>query len=111
MELIRPNPIALDIVILCYFIRLFDLCVWNFIDPLQARLSTFLRVFYTELALKDLTIPQWAHATAPGALCPARLEPDFRLHSQSHGFSDPLTVDQLLTPIQVNEKHSIPSGR
>lgn len=68
---------------------------------LQARLSRYLKLLYTELALKEPIVPPWAHPTAPGALCPARLEPDFRLHSQSHGFSDCLSVDQLLTPIQV----------
>lgn len=68
---------------------------------LQARLSRYLKILYTELALKEPIVPQWAHPTAPGALCPARLEPDFRLHPQSHGFSDCLSVEQLLTPIQV----------
>lgn len=69
---------------------------------LKARLSRYLKVFYTDLALKEPIVPQWAHPTAPGALCSARLEPDFRLHSQSHGFSESLSVDQLLTPIQVS---------
>lgn len=54
-----------------------------------------------EWALKEQNIPTWTNSGLPGALSPARLEPEFRLHSQSHGFSDPLTVDQLLTPIQV----------
>lgn len=54
-----------------------------------------------EWALKEQNIPTWTNSGLPGALSPARLEPEFRLHSQSHGFSDPLNVDQLLTPIQV----------
>lgn len=64
-------------------------------------------MLYTELALKEPIIPSWSNPTTPGALSPARLEPEFRLHSQSHGFSDPLTVDQLLTPIQVPASTSI----
>lgn len=63
-------------------------------------------MLYTEWALKEPNIPTWTPTSTqmPGALSPARLEPEFRLHSQSHGFSDLLTVDQLLTPIQVTEK-------
>lgn len=60
-----------------------------------------MKILYTELALKEPVIPHWAPPTAPGAICPARLEPDLRLHSQSHGFSDSITVDQLLTSVQV----------
>lgn len=56
-----------------------------------------------EWALKEQNIPTWTNSGSPGALSPARLEPEFRLHSQSHGFSDILSVDQLLTPIQVNQ--------
>lgn len=58
-------------------------------------------MLYTEWALKEPNIPTWISSQSVGALCPARLEPEFRLHSQSHGFNDILTVDQLLTPIQV----------
>lgn len=36
-------------------------------------------------------------------MCPARLEPDLRLHSQSHGFNDAIGVDQILVSIQVSE--------
>lgn len=59
-------------------------------------------MLYTEWALKEPNVPTWTTSQMPGALSPARLEPEFRLHPQSHGFSDLLTVDQLLTPIQVN---------
>lgn len=86
------------ILLLFYSFILF--CIF-FVFRLQARLSRYLKILYTELALKEPIVPQWAHPTAPGALCPARLEPDFRLHPQSHGFSDCLSVEQLLTPIQV----------
>lgn len=58
-------------------------------------------MLYTEWALKETNIPQWLNGVTPGTLSPSRLEPEFRLHSQSHGFSDLLTVDQLLSPIQV----------
>ncbi|XP_055908357.1 uncharacterized protein LOC129943132 [Eupeodes corollae] len=71
-------------------------------DP-QARLSTYLRTFYTDLSLKEPIIPPWAIPVAPGALCPARLEPELRLHSQSHGFNDTLTVDQILISLQTKE--------
>lgn len=64
-----------------------------------------MRLYYTELALKEPPIPSWSHPVTPGALSPARLEPEFRLHPQSHGFSDPLSVDQLLTPVQVCNKY------
>lgn len=60
-------------------------------------------MLYTEWALKEPNIPSWTRTEVPGALSPARLEPEFRLHSQSHGFSDSLSVDQLLTPIQVKK--------
>lgn len=60
-------------------------------------------MLYTEWALREPNIPTWTSIQAPGSLSPARLEPEFRLHPQSHGFSDLLTVDQLLIPIQVNE--------
>lgn len=59
-------------------------------------------MLYTEWALKEPNVPAWTNSQMTGAISPARLEPEFRLHSQSHGFSDVLTVDQLLTPIQVN---------
>lgn len=58
-------------------------------------------MLYTEWALKEPNVPAWTNSQMAGALSPARIEPEFRLHSQSHGFSDVLTVDQLLTPIQV----------
>lgn len=84
-----------------YFIYIYLFSFVFILLFLQARLSRYLKILYTELALKEPIVPQWAHPTAPGALCPARLEPDFRLHPQSHGFSDCLSVEQLLTPIQV----------
>lgn len=40
---------------------------------------------------------------SPGSICPARLEPELRLHVQSHGFNEYISVDQLLTPIQTKE--------
>ena len=58
-------------------------------------------MLYTDLALKEPIIPQWAQPTAPGALCPARLEPELRLNQQSHGANECISVDQLLTSIQV----------
>jgi len=54
-----------------------------------------------ELSAKEPKIPVWAQPVAPGALCPARLEPDLRLHIQSHGLNECISVDQLLTSIQV----------
>lgn len=72
-------------------------------EKIQARLSRYLKALYMEWALREQNIPTWTNSALPGALSPARLDPEFRLHSQSHGFSDPLTVDQLLTPIQVNQ--------
>lgn len=60
-----------------------------------------MRILYTEYALKDPNVPAWASSQIQSALCPANLEPEFRLHPQSHGLSDLLTIDQLLTPVQV----------
>lgn len=65
-------------------------------------------MLYTEWALKEPNVPTWTNSQMPGTLAPARLEPEFRLHPQSHGFSDILTVDQLLTPIQVNQYEYTP---
>lgn len=60
-----------------------------------------MKILYTEYALKELNAPAWASSQIPGALCPANLESEFRLHPKSHGLSDLLTIDQLLTPVQV----------
>lgn len=68
----------------------------------QARLSRFLRVYYTELALKEPLIPSWAQPIVPGSLSPARLEPELRLHPLSHGNNECITVDQILAPINVS---------
>lgn len=67
----------------------------------QARLSTYLKTLYSDLALKEPIFPSWSIPVAPGAMCAARLEPDLRLHSQSHGFNDAVGVDQILVSIQV----------
>ncbi|XP_037946372.1 uncharacterized protein LOC119678555 isoform X2 [Teleopsis dalmanni] len=71
-------------------------------DP-QARLSNYLRNLYQELSFKEPVIPPWAIPIQPGALCSARLEPDLRLSLNSHGFSDSLTVDQILVSLQTKE--------
>lgn len=60
-----------------------------------------MKIHYTELAFKEIDVPGWAHTVATGALCPARLEPELRLHIQSHGSNECISVDQLLAPIQV----------
>lgn len=70
--------------------------------PRQARLISYLRELYSDLALQEPPIPQWAPATAPGALSPARLEPELRFCMQSHGCTDFLSIDQLLTSVQVS---------
>lgn len=77
--------------------------VWIGFGGAQARLSRYLKMLYTEWALKESHIPHWTNGLTPGTLAPSRLEPEFRLHTQSHGVSDPLTVDQLLLPIQVHD--------
>lgn len=71
-------------------------------DP-QARLSNFLRNLYQELAFKEPILPNWSLPVAPGTMCPARLEPDLRLNGASHGVSDYISVDQLLTSIQTKD--------
>ncbi|KAL5282564.1 hypothetical protein ACFFRR_005584 [Megaselia abdita] len=71
-------------------------------DP-QARLSTYLKTLYSDLALKDPVFPPWSIPIAPGSICPARQEPDLKLHSQSHGFSDTIGVDQILISIQIKD--------
>ncbi|ETN61024.1 hypothetical protein AND_007331 [Anopheles darlingi] len=71
-------------------------------DP-QARLANYLRTLYTELALKEPVLPSWVHPVAPGALCPARLEPELRLHIHSHGLNEAIGVDQILTPVQTKD--------
>lgn len=69
----------------------------------QAKLSRFLKAFYTDLALKESIIPEWAPLlTAPGSLCSARLEPELRFHPQSHGINNCISIEQLLTSIQVS---------
>lgn len=74
----------------------------NFEFLIQARLSRYLKILYTELALKEPIIPSWAQPVTPGALSPARLEPELRFHSQSHGLNECISVDQLLTSVQVS---------
>ncbi|XP_052889099.1 uncharacterized protein LOC128297490 [Anopheles moucheti] len=71
-------------------------------DP-QARLANYLRTLYNELALKEPVLPSWVHPVAPGVLCPARLEPELRLHIHSHGLNEAIGVDQILTPVQTKD--------
>uniref|UniRef100_A0A182ND38 NACHT domain-containing protein n=1 Tax=Anopheles dirus TaxID=7168 RepID=A0A182ND38_9DIPT len=71
-------------------------------DP-QARLANYLRTLYTELAAKEPVLPSWVHPVAPGVLCPARLEPELRLHIHSHGLNEAIGVDQILTPVQTKD--------
>ncbi|XP_035895256.1 uncharacterized protein LOC118504640 [Anopheles stephensi] len=71
-------------------------------DP-QARLANYLRTLYNELALKEPVLPSWVHPVAPGVLCPARLEPELRLHIHSHGLNEAIAVDQILTPVQTKD--------
>lgn len=52
--------------------------------------------------MKEPIFPSWSIPVIPGAMCAARLEPDLRLHPQSHGFSDNVGVDQILVSIQVS---------
>lgn len=70
---------------------------------MQARLSNFLKSFYQSHAFKETTPPSWALPVPLGTLSPARLEPDLRLHIQSHGVSDYVSVDQLLISIQTKD--------
>ncbi|KAI9578222.1 hypothetical protein GQX74_015108 [Glossina fuscipes] len=79
-------------------------------DP-QARLSNFLRNFYQELAFKEPILPCWALPVAPGTMCPARLELDLRLNTNSHGFGDYITIDQLLTSVQTKEGNFLEAPR
>ncbi|XP_058055694.1 uncharacterized protein LOC131207102 [Anopheles bellator] len=71
-------------------------------DP-QARLANYLRTLYAELAAKEPVLPAWVHPVAPGTLCPARLEPELRLHIHSHGLNEAIGVDQILTPVQTKD--------
>ncbi|XP_058812360.1 uncharacterized protein LOC131676943 [Topomyia yanbarensis] len=71
-------------------------------DP-QARLIRYLKTLYTELALKEPVLPTWVQPVAPGALCPARLEPELRLHIHSHGLNECITVDQILAAVQTKD--------
>ncbi|XP_055617308.1 uncharacterized protein LOC129762793 [Toxorhynchites rutilus septentrionalis] len=71
-------------------------------DP-QARLARYLRTLYTELALKEPVLPTWVQPVAPGVLCPARLEPELRLHIHSHCLNECITVDQILAAVQTKD--------
>lgn len=62
-----------------------------------------MKTLYIDLSLKEPIIPTWSQAVAPGALCAARLEPELRLNSSSHGLNECISVDQLLTAIQTKE--------
>lgn len=68
----------------------------------QARLAVYLKTLYIDLSLKELILPAWVQPLAPGALCPARLEPELRLSSSSHGLNECISVDQILTAIHVS---------
>ncbi|XP_053698530.1 uncharacterized protein LOC128745481 [Sabethes cyaneus] len=71
-------------------------------DP-QARLARYLKTLYTELALKEPVLPTWVQPVAPGVLCPARLEPELRLHIHSHGLNECIAVDQVLAAVQTKD--------
>ncbi|XP_055525587.1 uncharacterized protein LOC129718641 [Wyeomyia smithii] len=71
-------------------------------DP-QARLARYLKILYTELALKEPVLPTWVQPVSPGVLCPARLEPELRLHIHSHGLNECITVDQVLAAVQTKD--------
>lgn len=68
----------------------------------KARLAVYLKTLYIDLSLKEPILPAWVHPVAPGALCPARLEPELRLSSSSHGLNECISVDQILTAIHVS---------
>lgn len=74
----------------------------------QARLAIYLKTLYIDLSLKEPILPTWVQPVAPGALCPARLEPELRLSSSSHGLNECISVDQILTAIHVSQSNSIP---
>lgn len=75
---------------------------------LQARLAIYLKTLYIDLSLKEPILPTWVQPVAPGALCPARLEPELRLSSLSHGLNECISVDQILTAIHVSRLDSGP---
>ncbi|XP_055585166.1 uncharacterized protein LOC129738016 [Uranotaenia lowii] len=79
-------------------------------DPL-ARLARCMRALYTELALKEPALPTWVQPVAPGVLCPARLEPELRLHIHSHGLNECITVDQILAAVQTKDGPFIEAPR
>jgi hypothetical protein len=68
----------------------------------QARLAIYLKSLYIDLSLKEPILPAWVQPVAPGALCPARLEPELRLSSSSHGLNECISVDQVLSAIHVS---------
>lgn len=68
----------------------------------QARLAIYLKTLYIDLSLKEPILPAWVQPVAPGALCPARLEPELRLSSSSHGLNECISVDQVLSAIHVS---------
>jgi hypothetical protein len=81
----------------------------NFSQPIlsldcsqQARLAIYLKTLYIDLSLKEPILPAWVQPVAPGALCPARLEPELRLSSSSHGLNESISVDQILSAIHVS---------
>lgn len=76
-------------------------------SSLQARLAVYLKTLYIDLSLKEPILPAWVQPVAPGALCPARLEPELRLSSLSHGLNECISVDQILTAIHVSLTHLI----
>ena len=95
----------------------------------QARLAVYLKSLYIDLSLKEPILPAWVQPVAPGALTSgklffskltiflsshfnldrnffhpsARLEPELRLSSLSHGLNECISVDQLLTAIHVSQ--------
>lgn len=70
-------------------------------DP-QTRLAIYLKTLYIDLSLKEPILPSWVHPVIPGTLCPARLEPELRLSSLSHGLNECISIDQVLTAVHVS---------
>lgn len=70
--------------------------------PVQVRLAIYLKSLYIDLSLKELVLPQWAQPVTPGVLCSDSLEVELRFSSSSHGLNECLTVDQILSAVQVS---------
>lgn len=74
-------------------------------DP-QTRLISYFKTLYIEHAIKEPILPSWVHQIImPTTLSPARLEPELRFSSLSHGLNEIIPIDQILAPIQVRKKY------